>query len=267
MESLLTALARDPERQRRRVLVGVGLAGLLLAGGALGQRALQTSGAALCRNPGARLAAAWEAPESNPSAPHPRRDATRAAFLATGARRAGDLWQRAATILDGYAKRWTAMYAEACEATHVRGEQSAEVLDLRMDCLNRNRDSLRALTDVFATADADTVGQRDRRGQRAARRRALRRRRGAARGASPAARSGGPRPGREPASTRRGGPRPRGRGPHEGRADKSAPAAGRGGDARLRAGRRGGAGAAGLSRRRDGRNEARCPKRASARCG
>ena len=158
MESLLTALARDPERQRRRVLAGVSLAGLLLGGGALGQRALQTSGAALCRNPGGRLAAAWEAPESNPSAPHPRRDATRAAFLATGAKRAGDLWQRAAAILDSYAKRWTAMYAEACEATHVRGEQSAEVLDLRMDCLNRNRDSLRALTDVFATADADTVG-------------------------------------------------------------------------------------------------------------
>ena len=27
------------------------------------------------------------------------------------------------------------MYTEACEATHVRGEQSAEVLDLRMGCL------------------------------------------------------------------------------------------------------------------------------------
>ena len=158
MADLLTALARDPERQRRRVLVGVGLAGLLLAGGALGQRALQTSGAALCRNPGARLAAAWETPASGPNAPHPRRDAIRAAFVATGARYAGDIWQRAAAILDGYAKRWTAMYGEACEATHVRGEQSADVLDLRMDCLNRNRDSLRALTDVFAAADADTVG-------------------------------------------------------------------------------------------------------------
>ena len=31
--------------------------------------------------------------------------------------------------------RWTAMYRDACEATHVRGEQSAEVLDLRMACL------------------------------------------------------------------------------------------------------------------------------------
>ena len=95
---------------------------------------------------------------ADPNAPHPRRDAVRAAFLATGARRAADVWQRTAANLDAYARRWTAMYGETCEATHVRGEQSAEVLDLRMDCLNRNRDSLRALTDVLAAADVDMVG-------------------------------------------------------------------------------------------------------------
>ena len=38
------------------------------------------------------------------------------------------------------------MYVEACEATHVRGEQSAEVLDLRMACLHEWLDGLRALT-------------------------------------------------------------------------------------------------------------------------
>jgi tetratricopeptide (TPR) repeat protein len=50
------------------------------------------------------------------------------------------------------------MHTETCEATHVRGEQSAEVLDLRMACLNNSRDSLRALVDVFVSADAETVG-------------------------------------------------------------------------------------------------------------
>jgi len=157
MPDLLAALARDPAR-KRRVVIGVGLASVLLAGGALGQHALQTTGAAPCRNPGARLAQVWETPASDPGGAHPRRDASRAAFLATGAPHAAAVWERAAAILDGYAKRWTAMYSEACEATHVRGEQSAEVLDLRMDCLNRNRDSLRALTDVLATADNSLVG-------------------------------------------------------------------------------------------------------------
>jgi serine/threonine protein kinase len=56
MEDLLTALARDPQRQRRRVLVAAGLASMLLAGGAFAQRAFQGPGAAPCRNAGERLA-------------------------------------------------------------------------------------------------------------------------------------------------------------------------------------------------------------------
>ena len=51
------------------------------------------------------------------------------------------------------------MYGDTCEATHVRREQSTDVLDLRMDCLNRNRDSLGALTDVLAAADDDMVSK------------------------------------------------------------------------------------------------------------
>jgi tetratricopeptide (TPR) repeat protein len=49
------------------------------------------------------------------------------------------------------------MYVQACEATHVRGEQSAEVLDLRMSCLQGRLDSIKALTDVFTRADAEVV--------------------------------------------------------------------------------------------------------------
>ncbi len=59
--------------------------------------------------------------------------------------------------LDEYANRWASMYADACEATQVRGEQSADVLDLRMACLNEHLTDLRALTDVFTTADAKVV--------------------------------------------------------------------------------------------------------------
>ena len=157
MDALLTALARDPERQRRRLFVTAAVAGVLLAGGALGHRAFQNPGAALCGNAGDRLATIWETQQGNSTRPRPRRDTVRAAFVATGNRRADEVWQRVAAILDAYAARWTAIHAETCEATHVRGEQSAEVLDLRMDCLNGSRDSLRALVDVFAKADEETV--------------------------------------------------------------------------------------------------------------
>ena len=43
------------------------------------------------------------------------------------------------------------MHVQACEATHVSGEQSGEsVLDLRMACLLETLDELRALTDLSA---------------------------------------------------------------------------------------------------------------------
>src|SRR4029077_17122416 len=43
------------------------------------------------------------------------------------------------------------------EATHVRGEQSPEVLDLRMSYLLECLESLRASTHLFRNADADVV--------------------------------------------------------------------------------------------------------------
>jgi len=49
------------------------------------------------------------------------------------------------------------MYKEACEATQVRGEQSAEVLDLRMGCLGERLSAVHAVTDVLAVADANVV--------------------------------------------------------------------------------------------------------------
>ena len=49
------------------------------------------------------------------------------------------------------------MYKQTCEATQVRGEQSAEVLDLRMSCLQERLDGLRALTDVFGDATGEVV--------------------------------------------------------------------------------------------------------------
>ena len=42
---------------------------------------------------------------------------------------------RVRAALDEYGAAWTHMYTDACEATHLRGEQSDEVLDLRMGCL------------------------------------------------------------------------------------------------------------------------------------
>ena len=69
------------------------------------------------------------------------------------------MWRQLSAALDDHVAQWKAMYQESCEATHVRGEQSDEVLDLRMRCLADNLDEVRALTDVLIDANGANVGQ------------------------------------------------------------------------------------------------------------
>jgi serine/threonine-protein kinase len=49
------------------------------------------------------------------------------------------------------------MYKDVCEATNVRGEQSDEVMDVRMSCLRDRWRELRALSDVLVEGQAGAV--------------------------------------------------------------------------------------------------------------
>jgi tetratricopeptide (TPR) repeat protein len=151
MDALLDALERDPARARRRFVagaVGVGVVAALAAG----VWGMARHREPLCQAGARHLAGVWETGGGGPS--HER---VRAAFLSTGLDYAAETWGRVAAALDGYVARWLAAYRDACEATHVRGEQSADVLDLRMDCLNRGLGGVSALVDLLATADRDVV--------------------------------------------------------------------------------------------------------------
>jgi tetratricopeptide (TPR) repeat protein len=152
MGDLLTALDADPTGRRRRWLAS--LAGAALLGG-LGLAANRTGrgGGLICTDSADRLAGVWE-PSAGPS---PRKDAIRRAFLATGKSFAVQSYATTARLLDGYVGRWTSMSRENCEATHLRGAQSEEVLDLRTSCLADRLANLRALTDVFVAADEGVV--------------------------------------------------------------------------------------------------------------
>lgn len=69
--------------------------------------------------------------------------AARASGLATGE-------------LDRYAGAWEAAHKHVCEATH-RGEQSSNLLDQRMTCLQRQLLDVRAATEVLSAADTTVV--------------------------------------------------------------------------------------------------------------
>ena len=153
MEALAAALSRDPARQRRRWLAGAAIGAAVVSAFVAARR--PGTAESLCRGGPARLAGVWEPAEGDSHSG--RRATTRAAFLATGVDGAADTWQRATRIVDRYTADWLRMYGDSCAATHVRGEQSADVLDLRMACLQDRLDGVKALTDVFAAANATVV--------------------------------------------------------------------------------------------------------------
>ncbi len=66
-------------------------------------------------------------------------------------------WERVHKIFDDYTKEWADHYTQACEATHVKGDQSDEGLDLRMGCLRKRMGELGALVKIFTGADAGVV--------------------------------------------------------------------------------------------------------------
>jgi eukaryotic-like serine/threonine-protein kinase len=105
----------------------------------------------------ARLVGIWEAPRGDAAVETPAKAEMREAFLSTGKAYARKAWDGASQVLDRYARRWSELYLEACEATHVREEQSAEVLDLRMACLHEGLEDLEALVKMFRDPTAAVV--------------------------------------------------------------------------------------------------------------
>ncbi|MCY1068993.1 serine/threonine-protein kinase [Nannocystis sp. RBIL2] len=145
MQALLDALERTLRRDRRRWALAGG--GALLVGGAVAF-ALAGEAPALCTGAAEALAPTW-----NPE----RRAALDAAFAATGLPYAPDAAARAGARVDAWAEAWIAGHTDACAAANIRGEQSHDLLDRRMHCLEDRRHELDALLGVLAGADADAV--------------------------------------------------------------------------------------------------------------
>jgi tRNA A-37 threonylcarbamoyl transferase component Bud32/tetratricopeptide (TPR) repeat protein len=152
LENLIAALANDPAKQIRSRAIGIGALVVMLAAVWVAHR-VGTGQRAMCTGGGARLAGIWE---PGPAITERKAEIHRA-FAASGKSYAEQAFTGVARLLDQYVLRWTGMYTDACEATHVRGEQSAEVLDLRMTCLNEHLGNVRALSEVFAAADGKVV--------------------------------------------------------------------------------------------------------------
>ncbi len=149
LAALLVALDRDRPRIRLvAAVVGGVLAAVAIVGLVLHHQAEAAEQAMVCKGSEAKLAGIWD----------PAVAATvRTAFLATARPHAGDTVTRVTTALDERTAAWVAMRGEACEATSLRHEQSAMLLDLRVQCLDRRLTALHSLTELFTRADGPLV--------------------------------------------------------------------------------------------------------------
>ena len=150
MRALLEALARDPNATRRRWLGRLGVASIagVIGVAGIGVFAGDRDGAEVCGGAEERLVGVWD---------DERRRAVVERIEQLGIPYGESASGAVVGALDGQAKQWVRAHVDACEATKVRGEQSDELLDLRMQCLGRRLSELDAVAGVLEEADAAVV--------------------------------------------------------------------------------------------------------------
>jgi tetratricopeptide (TPR) repeat protein len=144
MDALIGRLARDP-RRRARISVAV-IASVVAIGGALvwGRAAADRT----CDGGSEIVAQAWN--ES-------RRGAVEASFRATSLPYVETALEGVLERLDAFGTEYATSHRDACEATEVRREQSAELMDARMRCLAHRFDDFAATIELVEQADAALV--------------------------------------------------------------------------------------------------------------
>ncbi len=146
MRELVAALKNDPRIVRRRIAIGICAVVFLGAGVAFAIARPDSQESLICQGAEQKLVGVWDAKKNV---------ALRAGLVASGVPSAADAAERTSAMLDRYAAGWVRMHTETCQATRVRGEQSEEILTLRMTCLERRRIDLEALTNVLAKPTAE----------------------------------------------------------------------------------------------------------------
>ncbi|HEY5945290.1 MAG TPA: serine/threonine-protein kinase, partial [Kofleriaceae bacterium] len=149
MDALLDELARDPAAMYRRVAL---IGGAIAAVGTLAFVVARSTGdddpCAAAQQP---LADIWSAAQ---------RQSVEASFRASGSPGASAAFEHVAKVLDDRVRALRVARREACVATAVRHEQSADLLDRRMQCIDQRAAATRALIGVMTEHhEAETLAK------------------------------------------------------------------------------------------------------------
>ncbi len=150
LDELLRELARDPAQLRLRIVGALVMVASVGAAFAIGT---SSRGSALvdevCTGGERALLEAW---------PLADREAAAAAVASIGTEYATLLSPLLQSRIDAHVGAWTTQHREACLA-HRRGEQSADLLDRRMTCLQRSKRALATVGRLMREAtEADLAG-------------------------------------------------------------------------------------------------------------
>ncbi|MDC0669987.1 serine/threonine-protein kinase [Nannocystis radixulma] len=146
MRALLDALQPEhARRRRRRAVMASALAGVAALSLALGVMLAPERGVSCA-------ATEWQPAAILPKA---QVEAMSRRFAAAGGPYAAEAWPRVEQALTRYAGDLSEGSSEACADTHVRGVQSAALLDLRMACLTRARREFAARVAALAAVERD----------------------------------------------------------------------------------------------------------------
>ncbi len=148
MDELLTELGKDPRVLRRKILTGTGVAAAMI-GTVFTVHWLRRQ-PRVCTESADQLAVVWN--DERKATVSAGLSAVQGAFVPATV-------GLVETSLDEYGRSWVQMHTEACEATHLRGEQSTRLLERRNQCLQERLDELDALATIFAQADVVVAAQ------------------------------------------------------------------------------------------------------------
>ncbi len=151
MNALLAALARDPAKRRRRWIMGA--AGVCAIAGGLGLafwsgEDLGASERDLCEGVGMVIHEHWN---------EDRKAALAASFARSGKPFADDAARGVSETLDRWTDSWQEQRGRICRATHIEGDQSERLMDLRIRCLDERKRDVVALLELLEEADAEMV--------------------------------------------------------------------------------------------------------------
>jgi serine/threonine protein kinase len=145
IDDLLSALQHDPAKRRKQWFAGIAAGIAIITTTALlyNRNSIQP-----CQDADTKFIGIWD---------DARKQQLEQRFLASRLPYAQSSFDKVSNLLNQYKNSWINTHTQACRVTHVTGEQSERLLDLRMLCLENKRQEAKALIDIFARADAELI--------------------------------------------------------------------------------------------------------------